>query len=125
MTKMNNFEVLTMIGTMIDSLNFENSMTESMHWHVTDNGAIVYTLDKEQTKRFIEPLLDEDMTYNYENAALVFEDVEKGYEITKVVFDTGETHEIDEAIHNIYYRDVLNAYYGLCASLVCVVCETV
>ena len=47
MNKMNVFEVLTMIGTMIDSLNFEHSMTESMHWHVTDNGAIVYTMDKE------------------------------------------------------------------------------
>ena len=125
MNKMNVFEVLTMIGTMIDSLNFEHSMTESMHWHVTDNGAIVYTMDKEQTKRFIEPLLDSNETYEYDNAAIIFEDIERGYEITKVVFNTGETHELSDAIHNMYYGDVLDAYYSLCSSLVCVVCETV
>ena len=125
MNKMNNFEVLTMIGTMIDSLNFENSMAESMHWHVTDNGAIVYTMDREQTKRFIEPLLDSDESYEYEKAALIFEDIERGYEITRVILDSGDEYELDEAIHNIYYGDVLNAYYSLCTSLVCVVSETV
>lgn len=124
MTKMNNFEVLTMIGTMIDSLNFENSMSESMHWHVTENGAIVYTMDKEQSQRFIDPLIEDEIK-SYNNAAIIFEDIDKGYEITKVVFDTGEMHELSDAIHNIYYGDVLGAYYSLCSSLVCVVCETV
>ena len=125
MSKMNNFEVLTLIGTMIDSLNFENSMSESMHWSIIDNGFIVYTMDKEQTERFIEPLLDTEKKLDYTNAALIFEDIERGYEITKVVLDTGEVFELDEVIHNIYYGDVLEAYYSLCSSLVCVVSETV
>ena len=76
MTKMNNFEVLTMIGTMIDSLNFENSMSESMHWHVTENGAIVYTMDKEQSQRFIDPLIEDEIK-SYNNAAIIFEDIDK------------------------------------------------
>ena len=125
MSKMNNFEVLTLIGTMIDSLNFEDSMSQSMHWSIIDNGFIVYTMDKEQTERFIEPLLDTEKKLDYTNAALIFEDIERGYEITKVVLDTGEAFELDEAIHNIYYGDVLEAYYSLCSSLVCVVSETV
>ena len=92
--------------------------------HVRRHAVYGIQHDGEQSQRFIDPLIEDEIK-SYNNAAIIFEDIDKGYEITKVVFDTGEMHELSDAIHNIYYGDVLGAYYSLCSSLVCVVCETV
>ena len=148
-------ELFTLLGMIADKLRFDCYWSDERISLTDDNGiddgkSIFIELDKEETERYIEPLLDTSYYYpieidldNIEYSKIVLEHGDKGYEIARVIFykeeykeiiengckitnhiTTEEPHELKENIYSIYTGETtLETYHTLCNALAGIMCE--